>query len=81
MLGRPWEAMFRHWTVCCGLDGKVMEGGPESRMGKYDGLDMCPLAYTLAALSMGQQHWKMAESLRGEAQRTPTAKEVGPAGR
>lgn len=39
-------------------------------MRKCHGLDMCPLIHMLAALSMVWQHEKMAEMLRGEAQRT-----------
>lgn len=41
ILGRPWEAMFKHWTVSCRLDNKVMEGGTGSEMHKYYGLDVC----------------------------------------
>lgn len=78
ILGRPWEAMFKHWTVSCRLDNKVMEGGTGSEMHKYYGLDVCPLAHMLAALSMVWQHGKMAELLRGEAQRPRQQKRWGP---
>lgn len=33
--------MFKHWTVSCRLESKVMEGsGAGNKMSKYHGLDM-----------------------------------------